>query len=275
MWLFRIYEIFIFWPLTTLFHHIVFHFWKYFNKHKFIYVTSEGKTVKVLHASKDDGAVRFVCLSDTHMKHRLIDVPPGDVLLLCGDLLVMDKGAELGGVQQLEDINQWLGTLPHRYKLVIAGNHDRTIEELGKNRVRAIFTNATYLQDEEVTLLGIRIYATPVSIRGLSWNRAFQYRRESDEMRQLVNRIPEGIDILMSHGPPFGYGDGNRGCRCLRERIHQIQPRYHVFGHIHTHYGVYLSPIVPTIFINTSSSTILYSVTHLPIVFDFYLPEKV
>jgi predicted phosphohydrolase len=202
--------------MTWLFHFLVFRVWKYFNQNKFIYVTSEGKTAKVLHANKDEGAVRFVCLSDTHMKHRFIDVPPGDVLLLCGDLLIMDKGAERGGIQNLEDINRWLGTLPHRHKLVIAGNHDRTIEQLGKDGVRAIFTNATYLQDEEITVFGIRIYATPISIQGISMNRAFQQQRESDQMQQYVNQIPEGIDILMTHGPPLGYGDSNSGCRLLR-----------------------------------------------------------
>jgi Icc-related predicted phosphoesterase len=232
--------------------------------------------VKVIHVQKEnEDAVRFVCLSDTHMKHRYIDVPQGDVLLLCGDLLIMDRGAEHGGIQQLHDINQWLGTLPHRYKLVLAGNHDRTIEELGKDGVRAIFTNATYLQDEEITLFGIRIYATPISIRGLSINHAFQYQRNSIQMQEAVNRIPEGIDILLTHGPALGYGDGNNGCRYLRERIHQIKPQYHIFGHIHTRHGVYSSLHTPTLFINAASSTFLYTVTHLPIVFDFYPSNKV
>ncbi len=51
--------------------------------------------------------------------------------------------------------------------------------------------------------------------------------------------IPEGVDLLMTHGPPLGYGDlckgGHRaGCLQLLHTIQRkIKPKYHVFGHIH------------------------------------------
>ena len=51
--------------------------------------------------------------------------------------------------------------------------------------------------------------------------------------------IPEeGVDILITHGPPLGHGDlcchGNRaGCLQLLHTVQRIQPKYHVFGHIH------------------------------------------
>lgn len=68
--------------------------------------------------------MRLVCLSDTHGLHRRIaEVPEGDVLIHAGDCLGQGKLANV------EDLNDWLGTLPHRYKLVIAGNHDRAFQE--------------------------------------------------------------------------------------------------------------------------------------------------
>jgi Icc-related predicted phosphoesterase len=56
--------------------------------------------------------------------------------------------------------------------------------------------------------------------------------------------IPENTDVLMTHGPPFGYGDrtvsGFRcGCEDLLNIIQQreVPPRVHIFGHIHEDRG--------------------------------------
>ena len=51
--------------------------------------------------------------------------------------------------------------------------------------------------------------------------------------------IPEGLDILITHGPPAGIGDGSSlgkvraGCAALRARVDLARPRLHLFGHIH------------------------------------------
>ena len=61
--------------------------------------------------------MKLVCISDTHSMHRRIpEIPEGDVLIHSGDCL----GA--GTLDNLEDLNDWLGTLPHRHKIIIAGN---------------------------------------------------------------------------------------------------------------------------------------------------------
>lgn len=71
------------------------------------------------------------------------------------------------GVQEIKSFNEWLGTLPHRHKIVVAGNHDllfdhtfynaswkdwvSTKEDCGPGTARALLTNATaYLEHEEV-----------------------------------------------------------------------------------------------------------------------------
>ena len=61
----------------------------------------------------------LVIMSDTHELHREVDVPPGDVLIHAGDFSVFSKS-----LRQIEDYNDWLGELPHRWKLVIPGNHE-------------------------------------------------------------------------------------------------------------------------------------------------------
>ena len=57
--------------------------------------------------------------------------------------------------------------------------------------------------------------------------------------RKVWEKIPEGIDILITHGPPIGHGDlclshQRAGCvDLLREIQERVKPKYHVFGHIH------------------------------------------
>ena len=94
--------------------------------------------------------MRLVCVSDTHSLHRRIpQVPDGDVLIHAGDCL----GA--GTLDNVEDLNDWLGTLPHRHKIVIAGNHDWAFQETPELAVEAL-TNAIYLEDSGVIIEGVR-----------------------------------------------------------------------------------------------------------------------
>jgi Icc-related predicted phosphoesterase len=59
------------------------------------------------------------------------------------------------------------------------------------------------------------------------------------DRKRLYARIPWDIDVLVSHGPPFGILDTAR-----------VKPKLHVFGHIHTAYGVFRTE--HTIFINAA-----------------------
>ena len=57
--------------------------------------------------------------------------------------------------------------------------------------------------------------------------------------REAWSKIPDGIDILITHGPPLGHGDlcsshQRAGCLdLLRDIQERVKPKYHVFGHIH------------------------------------------
>jgi len=78
----------------------------------------------------------------------------------------------------VEEFNRWLGELPHKHKIVIAGNHEMSLDSLKRRpeEIKALFTNALYLQDEEVNIEGLRIYGSPWVVRrkiflmpGLKW----------------------------------------------------------------------------------------------------------
>ena len=75
-----------------------------------------------------------------------------------------------------------------------------------------------------------------------SWN-PFVRSGSIEERSALYATIPNGIDILVTHGPPYGIldrepGSNHRqGCPVLLEAVKRVRPRLHVFGHVHAGYG--------------------------------------
>lgn len=69
--------------------------------------------------------VRFVCMSDTHSltPHIKFDIPDGDVFIHAGDF------TKCGRKEEVIDFNNWIGQLPHKHKIVIAGNHELSFDE--------------------------------------------------------------------------------------------------------------------------------------------------
>jgi Icc-related predicted phosphoesterase len=99
---------------------------------------------------------------------------------------------------------------------------------------------------------------------------AFNLQR-GPALREKWALIPEGTDVLITHGPPFGILDwtarGERvGCEDLLEAVRRVKPRLHVFGHIHEGYGEHEQD--GTRFVNASICTEAYQPTNAPIVVD-------
>lgn len=103
---------------------------------------------------------------------------------------------------------------------------------------------------------------------------AFNVPANSARIRQIWSKIPNDVDVLLTHGPPAKildrtYDGVNAGCQPLLERIKQIKPRLHVFGHIHEAYG--LEEQNSTIFVNASTCSLRYKPTQPPITVDLEL----
>lgn len=177
--------------------------------------------------------MKFVLISDTHNQHENLTVPDGDVLIHAGDI----TGG--GSLRETLGFFRWLGNLPHQHKIFIGGNHDFLLENTSFDKKQYLPAGITYLQDTLIEIQGIKIYGSPYTPEFLNW--AFMKKRGAD-IKAVWDKIPEGIDVLVTHGPPFKILDAtssstNVGCEDLLDKVLKIKPKIHVFGHIHEAYG--------------------------------------
>ena len=179
--------------------------------------------------------VRLVIASDTHMHHDRLHVPNGDVFVHCGDF------TEAGSEADVIDFAAWLRSLPHRHLVVIAGNHDFLFEyepDVARELLGSIGSRLAYLEDSGVTIDGHRFWGSPWQPRFYDW--AFNLDR-GEAIAEKWALIPHGTDVLITHGPSAGIldrvGFEDVGCADLRERVIELQPAVHAFGHIHERSG--------------------------------------
>jgi hypothetical protein len=97
------------------------------------------------------GTLRLVLVSDTHEQHEKLSMPPGDIFVHCGDILLFNsRYRDATSIRKLQQFNEWVGGLPYMEKVVIGGNHDFALQNLGKEAVRGILNNCIYLENESV-----------------------------------------------------------------------------------------------------------------------------
>lgn len=207
-------------------------------------------------------ALRIVCLSDTHNLHDSLDVPPGDVLIHAGDF------TGRGRPEEIERFGAFLAGLPHRHKIVIAGNHDFLFER-DPARARELLGDVTYLEDAGARVDGLSVWGSPWQPRFHDW--AFNLDRGAAIAAKWA-LVPDDVDVLVTHGPPFGVldatFDGRRvGCEELDHALERLRPKLHVFGHIHESYGA--RERASTLFVNASNCDLHYRIPHAPVVVDW------
>lgn len=205
--------------------------------------------------------MRIVAISDTHNLHNGTQIPEGDVLIHAGDF------TENGTLEEVLAFERFLRKLPHKHKILVAGNHDFYFENYPEE-AQQIVSNYIYLQDQAVNLNGTKIYGSPWQPRFQEW--AFNLERGA-EIREKWDLIPEDTDVLVTHGAPQGIRDhatgyGNIGCEELLAAVKRVQPKYHIFGHVHDGYGQSL--IGETTFVNVCICDMEYQVVNPPTILD-------
>lgn len=195
--------------------------------------------------------MKVVLLSDTHNNHDKLDLPACDVLIHSGDW------SRHGTPEETTAFIDWFGRQQARVRVLTPGNHDLFAER--EPQVMAAMARergVLWLLDEGADVLGLRVWASPFTPVHGSW--AFQEERGA-QLGARWQRIPQNLDVLITHGPPHGVCDriardgSHVGCESLLEVVRARPPRFHVFGHVHEGRGEGKLEGIPTRFLNVSS----------------------
>ena len=202
--------------------------------------------------------MKLVCFADTH--GYSFSLPDGDVLIFAGDF--SSFGTEEEAIKFVERLRRF----KHKYKIVVAGNHDRIFENEPDN-AKKIFSDIIYLQDSSVVIEGYIFYGTP-------WSREFNrwaFNLPEEKLKEKFSLIPSKIDVLITHAPPFSICDkdmygNNLGEKPLLEKVKKTEFKYHIFGHIHQGYGKKI--INKKTFLNVSLVDDRYRLVNQPVVVE-------
>jgi Icc-related predicted phosphoesterase len=194
--------------------------------------------------------------SDTHGSEQELKIPEVDIFCHCGDW---------SGIASINDViffNRWLGTIPAKHKVIISGNHEKYCAENSPGYIQSLFTNAIYLEHSMVEIEGLKIFGSPYTSRFYNW----YFMKEKEELERVWSTIPDKVDILLTHQPPFGildtiheykkmptpvgwdddgevrYGNYSSsfkgGCKYLYDNVvNRIKPKIHAYGHLHSDGG--------------------------------------
>jgi Icc-related predicted phosphoesterase len=214
--------------------------------------------------------MKICCISDTHSHHRKLTIPDADILVHAGDI------SWRGELPIIQDFANWLKEIPIKHKIVIFGNHEIGLER-GPKRDPAIKmikdSGAIYLEDSGITIDGINFWGSPIQ----PWFHDWEFNRQrGKDIDFHWKKIPDNTHVLITHGPPYMIRDlvprgvfdhENVGCVDLLNRISDLKElKMHVFGHIHSGYGV--TKIEQCSFVNASSCTESYAPSNAPIVVE-------
>jgi Icc-related predicted phosphoesterase len=187
--------------------------------------------------------MKIVAISDMH--GTLPQTPPCDLMLIGGDICPIRNHASAFQAEWLNTVfRRWLAEQPARKIVGVCGNHDFVFEREPGLVPRDL--PWTYLQDSGIEWEGLKIWGSPWQL----WFHDWAFNLYEEQIKAKWDLIPAGTDILVLHGPPFGYGDAVpgrtpdqprlTGSTTLLKRIEEIQPKLAIFGHIHEGRGVWM-----------------------------------
>lgn len=161
-------------------------------------------------------------------------------------------------LNEIRKAAKWLGEADFAAKIVIAGNHDLSLDAnytlkhdsgwkvipTAAEECRRLIkdTNVVYLQHGHATVhvpgkdVALRVFGSPFSPDRGKQNWAFQYPDGAAEA--TWEDLEANLDILITHTPPAGICDVSKhwqdgGCSALMKRLQQVRPLLHITGHCH------------------------------------------
>jgi Icc-related predicted phosphoesterase len=223
--------------------------------------------------------MKICAFSDMHGDLGL-DIPQADLYLIAGDICPVWDHTVKGQLNWLHnEFRALLKRLDEKKVLWVAGNHDLILQKNPAIVDKSIMGG--YLFDSMVEFKGLKIYGTPWQPIFGKW--AFNLTEE--ELAHKWSMIPDDIDILVSHSPPYGYVDKvihetdkygmplqdgpfirHCGSKSLKKRILEIKPKLVVCGHIHCDAGI--TYLEDTIIANCSILDDDYKIKNKPKLFE-------
>lgn len=169
--------------------------------------------------------MKIIHISDTHGKHRELGaMPDGDVLVHSGDF------SFAGSDNEALDFLNWFCDQPHKHKIFVAGNHDVAMWDAN---IEGLPSNVHFLSDSGVRIEGKLFYGAPMQMG---------VKNGKLSVVENYDLIPKGVDVLITHQPPMGILDLDSagrhfGSTKLLEKVTELKPKLHLFGHVHNAYG--------------------------------------
>lgn len=220
--------------------------------------------------------MKIVAISDLHGTFPK-SIPECDLLIVAGDVCPdVFEGrfvARQSPERQLHWFNNvfvpWAERQPAEFVLSTWGNHDFC----GHLLPNAHYDKLDVVSDGPVIINGVKLWLTPWSNQFMDW--AFMKRHE--DLGPIYAKIPDDVDILVSHQPPQGYGDlymnfdtkqmEHIASSELLYTIERVRPSIVVCGHLHGGHGTYQHG--ETTIYNVSILNEAYQLHYPPTEFDF------
>jgi len=209
--------------------------------------------------------MKICAISDLH--GFKIQIPNCDVLVFAGDISNSENAKWFK-----ENFIPYLKENKHKYDIcfVVFGNHDDKIQ-LSDSYFMDVPDYVKILTNTGYTYKGKKFFGSPFCKAA---KEIIVTMNTFDDLflAKLFLDIPSDTDILITHNPPFGFGDTttktskNLGSISLMARVHIIKPQIHIFGHIHN--GQKQSQSNGTTFYNVSVLNDDYKIVYKPTIIN-------
>ena len=196
--------------------------------------------------------MKILATSDLHGNLEGLSFEGIDIVVIAGDFACMAENSKWDAFGQKKWIEKKLIPLICSYSktqfVLVPGNHDFCLDPKVQARYRMDWriswpSNSHVLLDSSCEINGLKIYGTPyVPIISYYW----AFEAEHDELQRIYEKIPSGLDILVTHSPPRISGEALDislqngadseafGSSELTQALFDKQPRFCFCGHIHS-----------------------------------------
>lgn len=120
----------------------------------------------------------------------------------------------------------------------VPGNHNTDYEIRPPYGCDSI--DSTIVKYKDIRILGLG--------GSMKYNGEIPFQFSENEMKRRILKLKpaliknNGFDILVTHAPAFGLGDGqdlcHKGFECYERLLKKYSPKYFIHGHMHLNYGL-------------------------------------